>query len=349
METRLSNTAEALLARLRQKVKVDNHFPAERHLTVQAFVIEKIIETTKALPDCLDQVMRVVTNPRFQIVVTTAEYINEVSGINASSVFIPEDNCILFAPSKLNPSVINHEFRHADLHYRHIDHVRDDESAAFPILKTETSMRDYESALDRGDDRVKRYKLLWEKKLKNNLSRQEEDEFAQYEAAAQGCLAPVIVDTNSLNILPFLGVMGVRKGAVIKKGLERKEILDIQVMSDRILIALTPADIAMRVFFLLELVSENLNNEHYRDAPAYIKLVERDAYTFQNFSARAIEVFYPEANRLMQEDMKLCEQLKRLGESLIVKKNLFQKSDAVPDKLKLDDQTTCPAPLSPNR
>ncbi|MFN8770097.1 MAG: hypothetical protein ACK5Z5_07340 [Neisseriaceae bacterium] len=37
---------------------------------------------------------------------------------------------------------------------------------------------------------------------------------------------------------------------------------------------------------------------------------ERHAYTFQHLSAKAAEVFYPEANELVENDKRKCDSIK---------------------------------------
>ena len=336
MEARLKSPGEKLREILQSKVEVDAHVALEDRQKNKETIIEAIIGAAQKLPVCYDQIIRVATHPQFHIFCTTIEHIREMTAQSVAAVCTLNDNCIHLSAGYLNPQIVNHEFRHADLFLRHKDFVPHLLVAPFPVLPTPDNIRNYVSALDKGDDRIRRFKRLWEKeKLKRGLSLQEKEELRLYEAAVQECQAPLIADRNKLENLAALEALELKPGSIVEKGLEKMRILAIRVEKQQIIIEMEPAEPALCVFAGLEVVHEKLANDHYRDKSFIEKLIERDAYTFQCLSEKAIKMFYPEASAMLREDIKLAERnYKRdQAEVLISKQNIFQKIDAAHEEL----------------
>lgn len=330
-------TSDTLREILNNKIKIDSSLANDEGKIAKEIVINKIIETTIELPVSLEQISRVVASPTFSMICTSSDYIKKIVGDSASAYFSADMNCIYFCKDNLNSSLINHEFRHADCFLRHKDSEKNAIFAFCPIsINGEIkNIEKYINALDKGDERIKRYILLWRKnKLNQPLSEVEMNELNNYEEAAKTCLTPLIYDINSLDILPILETQGIVPGKIVTKGLEKMRILSVQKNNDNLTIIMEPVEAAFRVFQVLDDVKVKLNNPHYSKKSFLEKLFERDAYTFQRLSKAAIATFYPEAQNLIDEDIKFHnERLLKLKKSekssevSISKQNIFQNID----------------------
>lgn len=342
-----TNDYDQLLNILKVKLEFESGYnPNQLGQKGKNSIITAILETTKQLPVSLAQIKRVIIDPRIKLICTTSERIKAAAGASASAYFSPDTVAIYFSPLSLTTSLINHEFRHADSFLRHMQNEKNLLQATFPIVFNQENIQHYTQALNSGDKRIKHFMTLWERnKRKEFLSPDDIQLLNNYMRAAQQCLVPLIYDINDKKILPLLIQQGVQPGSIMTKGLEQMKILSLETQGNKLIIAMEPVDPAMRIFQVLKDVNEKLNNETYRNKSTIEKLIERDAYTFQRLSEDAINLFYPEAQNLINEDIKIYNQKiekANISSPEISKHNIFNKIDSAYDQLVFFVKTNCP-------
>jgi len=298
LDTKLKVDAE-VLARA-QELLDEPITEAELYEGLQCEQIKnKILQTAQDLPSSEPRFKQVISQEEFSLRCAPSNFV-EVYCQGANACFHPQSKTIYCSPEKLENALLSHEFIHAANFFSHMStpYAENDVDAMMPFYPpTEENCERYRKALDKGDRRVKDFKTLTNKaRKKEKLSRAEVKRFQVYEQAAQDCLAVETIFITSRE--PYTDLLkrwkpgmdfSLQMGEAILNIVNMKETQEGMVQFTLLMNAVDAVCARPTV------VNDALQLEQYRNLPEKMKLAERDAYTFENFSGKGMKTFYPEA------------------------------------------------------
>lgn len=278
-------------------------------------IVSAVKKTIKELPVSAEHILRVLDNNRFSLFCTTSQGLNRMirDHVNPSAYYDVNSARLYATGSKVSLGLMNHEFLHADTGLRHGRgdcNATDKVASMFPLYPASfKNMAVFQQAFDKGDARVQAYQRLRERNKKGeSLTKREQKMLAQNDAATQHCLRPVIQDSGPRNMYDSLLTLGYKpgmKGFTLSRDGETREVLNVKRTRQKTIVFMRQVDPVPAFFTSMQTVNDKLQSS-YKHKSWLIKLIERDAFTFQHLSADAIEHFYPEVNALRQRDIKKC-------------------------------------------
>lgn len=286
---------------------------------------EKVIRFFKAASDSLPQRVEffrpVLTAPGFRIICTTAHKMNKLNHghpTSPSALFNAERQVMYLTPKELTIGLIFHEMIHASHYFRHykipfisIEH------ALFPLYPVnEKNVRRLTRALNRGDKRVNQFRsLYYREKNKERLTKQEIKHLRKFKNSflknTKNCLRPLIKDISShgtYNSLLKHGYTPGQKGYTLTKGHDTMEIFHVKQTKKETITYMKPIGEILAFFESVRMAHLKLNTS-YRMKHPLEKAIEREAYTFQHLSKHLIDAFYPEVQKLHEEDILYSQRM----------------------------------------
>lgn len=273
----------------------------------QQFIIDRIIDTAKKLATAGQVIMRVLENNCTVIKLTNMQYLQKMTGNTAAGCFTPLELCIYLTDDQyyLTPELISHEFRHADIYLRHKDINADQTIGSLPVIFTPPEK--FSSALDKGDERIREFKQLWTmSKSGKQLTIHQQNVFEQYTLASQDCLLPYIEEKIPLHLKKQVVLQGFQVGRTVKRNFMEMKVVRMTEENNILIIGMIPTDPVVGIINLVEFTNVKLSNTMYLNKSWLVKLFERDATIFERLSQNAIDMFYPEAQLLIEQDMQQC-------------------------------------------
>ena len=176
------------------KVKIDPVIPAKFHKDLQCDKVkEKLRQTVESFPTSEAPIKRVLGQPEFEMRCSTSERMKELIGDPSVAYFNLAEKKMYVTNEALDTKLISHEFIHADHLFRHTQapfEEKDRIKALLPIYPaSKENIKNYQQALDKGDERINDFKMLKEKVAnKEKLSRAQKKRLNNYEYAAKDCL-----------------------------------------------------------------------------------------------------------------------------------------------------------------
>jgi len=172
----------------------------------------KIHQTVEGLPGSEARFRRVLEEPEFEIVCSSSEQLcNQIKdqfqvdiacsspehikkiGLSNLAFFDHNKKKIYVSNTELTFSIVSHEFIHADYFFRHAKapyNATGIQDSAIPIYPvSEANIKQYQKALDKGDERINEFRALRQKiNKKEKLTQAQLILVNKYEAAAKDCL-----------------------------------------------------------------------------------------------------------------------------------------------------------------
>lgn len=281
---------------------------------------QKIVATTENLPHSRKYIIPTLRKKGFRVVCTSKEELDKATGGGADGTFVGNGLYIAVDAKKPREGLVNHEFMHAHNFFLHETKQceTDDETAFVPVYPVNAgTIREYNKAFDIGDARIKEFAGLRKKRAEGGvLTRDETELLEKYTQASAGCLISDFENEISASMYDTLIKSGWKEGArnsatVAREGGEKIEIVQITKVkksdqSYQYMSLMRAKDSAQTVILVPSKVQTMLNLPRYRDKSESVKLAEREAYTFEELSEQAIQVFYEEAHELRQNYIKKC-------------------------------------------
>ncbi|MFN7095051.1 MAG: hypothetical protein ACK4M7_06780, partial [Burkholderiales bacterium] len=317
-----ANLRELLL----QKTYYDNDvFKSNEEIKKCEFIIDQIFETMEKLPSSKDHIERSIKDPRLAVRCITSDKFpgDEFEGVVRTSLdgrynimdlrtTFAEDNGL----NNLNPS-LHHEFRHADFTLLHQNEGCTTDTRSLPFFPTTHEMIEkFTKALDLGDARIRDFDALWQKELNREiLTLKEKNRLIEYKEASKGCAVnqyQTFISESDYKLL------------LNQFNLAKINNMDITLYDGSdILLDLGGSGQEDDPYFMITKfvndidsfvriptrVRAHLSNGLY-DYEGVELIAEREAYTMQGLSIKAMEVFYPEAYQMTQEFINICSTRK---------------------------------------
>lgn len=309
----------ALTNLIRLKIQID---PSIKDKSVcDTNLVNNIVQTTVAIPASKGVINRIIHNSACKIKCTTAEWIQQRKGY-ASALFSPTEKT-MYLPNDSNEGLIYHEATHAAMFFAHNTKSCPGYGEEVDLLPfyppTEEGFDTYEAALNIGDARIEEFAALYEKeRLSESLTPEECIQLESYKEAARDCYPAYVIINKPISDPDYhnFSKLLARWQKVGPEGLEMvfgkdntltMTIMDIkQTDKDTITINMRYKDPILSVINLPEKI-RSLLEENYKDESYIMKLVERDAYTFEHLSAKACLTFYHEAHKIRRDTLKKCD------------------------------------------
>ncbi|MFN7093863.1 MAG: hypothetical protein ACK4M7_00720 [Burkholderiales bacterium] len=301
----------------------DDVFTSEEEFEKCEYIVDQVFKTMEKLPSSKGHIERSIRDPRFKLQCITND---KLARENFLGRFVPKENSLYVKTiiadregANIEPT-LHHEFRHADfslLHQNEGCFTYRKLAPFFPI--TPDMIKKFTEALDLGDNRVKEFNSLFKQKQDGKfLNLTERKLLNKYKEASKECFPYVSKENISeLDLMNLLSDSGWLEGEIKENinifGVEAK-LLElggsgqdndpyyalIQSINGMDSLLATPDYVSSKLPFY----------SNWRHDP----LAEREAYTMQRLSIKAMEVFYPEAYQITQEFINICS----IGDPIII-------------------------------
>lgn len=297
----------------------------------QTKLTSDIKDTFTFFPHRQQAIVRTLKDPQFKLGCTTREIAKKTSDVNSSpavfmaslkSIYVWVDEPTLPWMPRQDAGVYNHEFMHSEdflIHSSGVCYDQEEIQRLAPVVKySAESIQEAHANFDLGDKRIAKFTRLLNREAKGQpLSLSEQEQLNQYKAGCQDCF--IANNTAHLPTAQYKQIVaaGWKKGnSKIQYNLAGKiamEIVDIyNVDSSTPIAILRPANVIQCVLLIPTVIKARLEDIYKSEHPA-IRLAERSVHTFQFFSKKGIDTFYPEAYKARQQYLQECSESEIAG------------------------------------
>lgn len=302
-----------------------SRFAIDKELETQPAAMKncmKILEKITEIPFIIrsDHITETLTkHPETHIYCTTKTRVKNITGESSSGTFESTTKSV-YLDSEIATEgtnvcgLVRHEFFHAENYFRHTTkHCKAKrKEEAVPVYPASPQrIKQYNDALDKGDQRTKDFLNLYNKKNHGNkLTESENKLLEKYLEASKACLpyAHYLPISNKMHVQLYK-MHSQNKNQpihIVDPTYGKFEVLDIRDNKPGIYAIVNTTEPFQTIMLISDKINYFLNLPLYKNKTEAIKLAEREVYTREFIPDETYQIFYPEAYELRQKDIKRC-------------------------------------------